>query len=70
MPSERAFCQLAIALRRGMMTGSWKTPRFQCGGADESFERRKRRADARLKLAFLKRHDQIVESYHAVGDPR
>lgn len=31
--------------------------------ADEGFERRKRQAEARLKLAFLKRHDRIVESY-------
>lgn len=33
------------------------------GWTDEGFERRKRQAQARLRLAFLKRHDRIVEAH-------
>jgi len=33
------------------------------GWPDEAFERRKRQADARLKLALLSRHDRIVASF-------
>jgi hypothetical protein len=39
----------------------------ECGRSDEAFERRKRRADTRLKLALLKHYDQIVESYNQLS---
>ena len=44
-----------------------ENPAIPCNGTDASFEQRKRRADARLKLAFLKRYDPIVASYHGLA---
>ena len=34
------------------------------GWTDGGFERRNRQAEAQLTLAFVKRHDRIVEGYH------
>ena len=40
---------------------------IETGYVDEAFERRKRQAEAGLKLAFLNRHDPLVEDYERLG---
>jgi len=37
------------------------------GTTDEGFERRKRMAEAKLRLAFLKRYDRVIESYRQLA---
>ena len=41
---------------------------IECGWPDQAFERRRRQADARLKLALLSRHDRIVASYNGLDE--
>jgi len=68
-----ASCHLTGISSIGNCLAAWhddgflENPTIPCTGADEPFQRRKRQADARLKLAFLKRHDRIVESYRRLA---
>jgi hypothetical protein len=37
------------------------------GHTDENFERRRRKAEAKLNLAFLSRYDSVVDGYERLG---